>query len=132
MLRDCINDCLLKDSFPDRLNLGNITPVHKKDEPMDKENYRPVSDLPLLAKVFERLIYDQLNEYLEQYLNSLLCGFRKAHSIQHALFTLLQEWQNGKSVFLGLYQGIYLKPTTACHMTLSLQNLKLITSVSQD
>ena len=78
MLKDCINDCLLKGSFPDRLNFGNITPVHKKDEPTDKENYRRVIDLPLLSKVFERLIYDQLNKYLEQYLNSLLCGFRMA------------------------------------------------------
>ena len=101
MLRDCINDCLLKVSFPDRLNLGNKTPVHKKDEPMDKENYRPVSDLPLLANVFERLSHDQLNEYLEQYLNSLLCDFKKAHSTQRALFRLLQEWQNGKSGFFG-------------------------------
>ena len=103
MLRDCINDCLLKGSFPDSLNLGNITPVHKKGEPTEKENYRQVSVLPLLSKIFERLIYDQLNEYLEQYLNSLLCGFRKAHSTQHALFRLLQEWQNelDKSGFVG-------------------------------
>ena len=94
MLRDCINDCLLKGSFPDSLKLGNITPVHKKDEPTDKENYRLVRVLPLLSKTFERLIYDQLNEYVEQYLTSLLCGFRKDHSTQHALFRLLQEWQN--------------------------------------
>ena len=95
--------CLLKGSFPDSLKLANITPVHKKDEPTDKENYRPVSVLPLLSKIFERLIYDQLNEYLDQYLNSLLCGFRKAHSTQHALFRLLQEWQNelDKSGFVG-------------------------------
>ena len=53
--------------------------------------------------MFERLIYDQLNEYLDQYLNNLLCDFRKAHSTQHALFRLLQEWQNelDKSGLLG-------------------------------
>ena len=49
-----------------------------------------MSVLPLLSKVFERLLYDQLNEYLEKYLNTLLCGFRKAQSTQHALFKLLQ------------------------------------------
>ena len=48
MLRDCINGSLLKASFPDKLILGNVTPVHKKDEPTDKENYRLVSVLPLL------------------------------------------------------------------------------------
>ena len=104
MLRDCKNNSLLKGSFPfpDSLKLGNITPVHKKDEPTDKENYRPVSVLSLLSKIFEKLIYDQLNEYLEQHLNSLLCGFRKAHSTQNAL-DLLQEWQNQLSqVLLGL------------------------------
>ena len=94
MLRHCINGSLPKGSFPDSLKLGNITPVHKKGQPTGKENYRPVSVLPLLSKFFERLIYDQLNEYLEQYLNSLLCGFRKAHSTRHAVFRLLQEWQN--------------------------------------
>ena len=61
--------------------------------------------MPLLSKMSERLIYDQLNEYLEEYLNSLLCGFRKTHSTQHALFRLLQEWQNelDTSGLLGLY-----------------------------
>ena len=103
MLRDCINDSILKGSFPDSLKLVNTAPFHKKDEPTNKENYRPVGVFPLLSNIFERLIYDQFNKYLEQYLNSLLCGFRKTHSTQHALFRLLQEWQNelDKSGFVG-------------------------------
>ena len=85
------------------MKIANITPVHKKGKPTDKENYRPVSVLPLLSKVFERLLYDQLSDYLEKYLNTLLCGFRKAHSTQHALFKLLQAWQEelDKSDFVG-------------------------------
>ena len=46
-----------------------------------------------LSKVFEKIIYDQLYEYLENFLSELLCGFRKAHSTQHALFRLIQKWQ---------------------------------------
>ena len=84
----------LKGSFPGSLKLENIIPVHKEDEPTDKENYKPVSILPLLSKTFERLICDQLKEYLGQYLNSLLCGFRKDHSTQHTLFRLLKKLQN--------------------------------------
>ena len=84
----------LKGSFPGSLKLENIIPVHKEDEPTDKENYKPVSILPLLSKTFERLICDQLKEYLGQYLHSLLCGFRKDHSTQHTLFRLLKKLQN--------------------------------------
>ena len=85
------------------MKIANITTVHKKDEPTDKEKYRPASVLPLLSKVFEKLLYDQLREYLEKYLNTLLSGFRKAHSTQHALFKLLQARQeeSDKSGFVG-------------------------------
>ena len=88
MLRDRINDSLLKESFPESMQLGNTTPVHKKDEPTDKEDYRPLTVLPLLSKILERLFYDQFKEYLEQFLNSLLYDFRKAHSNQDAILGL--------------------------------------------
>ena len=61
--------------------------------PLDKPNYRPVSILPLLSKVYERIIYNQLSQHSEQFLNSILCGFRKAHNTQHPLFKLLHSWQ---------------------------------------
>ena len=38
-------------------------------------------------------MYEKLYEYLNNYLNELLCGFRKAHSMQHALFGLVQSWK---------------------------------------
>ena len=62
-----------------------------------------MSVLPLLSRVFEKVIYDQLSQHLDKYLNSLLCGFRKVHSSQHALFKLLQAWQEelDKSSFVG-------------------------------
>ena len=60
ILTDCINDAINKIVFPDSLKIVNIAPVHKKDEPTDKENYRPVSVLPLLSKAFERLLYEHL------------------------------------------------------------------------
>ena len=61
----------------------------KKNETSNKENYRPVSVFYLILKIFKRIIHDQLSEYLEKYLKSILRGFRKAHSTQHALFKLL-------------------------------------------
>ena len=79
--------------FPSSLKLGNITPIFKKDDALDKSNYRPVSILSLLSKVYERIIYNQLSQHSEQFLNSILCGFRKAHNTQHLLFKFLHSWQ---------------------------------------
>ena len=57
-----------------------MTPVYKKIDPSDKANYRPLSVLPLMWKLFEKLIYDQLYEYLENFLSTLLCVFWKSYS----------------------------------------------------
>ena len=131
ILMDGINDAINKGVFPDSLKISNITPVHKKDKPTDKENYRPVKVLPLLSKVFERLLYDQRSEYLEKYLNTLLCGFRKAHSTQHSLFKLLQTWQEelDKSGFVGTILMDLSKAGDCCHMTFLVQNWKPVASI---
>ena len=75
------------------LKNANNTPVHKKDDPTDNVNYRPVSVLPLLSKIFERVIYNLRGKYFNLFLNRVLCGFRKAHSTPHALLKLLYCWQ---------------------------------------
>ena len=89
----CINKALKEKKFPGTLKLSDIMPVFKKLDSTDKINFRPVSFLPLLSNMFEKLMYDQRYEYAETFLNKLLCGFRKAHSMQHALSRLLQKWQ---------------------------------------
>ena len=88
--------------FPDSLKFSNITPAHKKDKATDKENYRPVNVQFLFLEIF-MIMYDQLSQCQEKYLNSLLCSFRKAHSWLHALLKLLRAWQEelDKSGFAG-------------------------------
>ena len=92
-LTKCISKSFNENTFPDTLKLSNIVPVFKKLDPIDKTNFKLVSVLPLLSKVFKKIMYDQLYEYAEKFLNKLLCGFRKAYSTQHAFFILLQKWQ---------------------------------------
>ena len=93
MLANYINQSTEIGCSPDSIKAANVTPIFKKDDPLDKANYRPVSILPLISKVCERLICNQLSEYSESFLSHILCGFRKAHSTQHALFKLLESWQ---------------------------------------
>ena len=59
-LTNCINKAIRNNKVPDSLKLSDIIPVFKKFDPSDKTNYRPVSVLPLLSKVFEQIIYDHL------------------------------------------------------------------------
>ena len=93
ILTQFTNKSFTSGEFPDFLKQANVSLIFKKDDPLDKENYRPVSILPLLSKVYEKLLYDRLSDYVENIFNVILCGFRKAHSTQHALFKLLQSWQ---------------------------------------
>ena len=87
----CVNYALINGKFPITLKNANVTPVQKKEDPTDKTNFKPISVLPLLSKVFERVIYNQLGKYMDTFLNKLLCGFSNAHSTQHGLFNLLQR-----------------------------------------
>ena len=66
--------------FPSNLKLADITPIYKKKNPQAKENYRPVSVLPVLSKVFERLMQKQINSFIKFYLSDFLCGYRKGLS----------------------------------------------------
>ena len=91
-MKQCVNKSFACGEFLDCLKQANVSPIFKKDDPLDKENYRPVSILPLLAKVYEKLLYNGLSYYVENIFNVILCGFRKAHSTKHALFKLLQSW----------------------------------------
>ena len=90
----CINHVLINGKFPVTLKNANVTPIHKRNDQIDKINFRPVNIFPLLSNVFEWIIFNQLGKYMNAFLNNLLCKFRKAHSTQNALFKLLQRWQN--------------------------------------
>ena len=57
VLTDCINKSFENGTFPDCLREANVTPIFKKDDSLDKENYPPVSILPLVSKVSEKRIY---------------------------------------------------------------------------
>ena len=78
--------------FPRRVKVADVIPVFKKD-PNNEANYRPISLLPIISKIFERVLFEQIEKFSEKILSSKLCGFRKGHSTQHALLNLLKNWQ---------------------------------------
>ena len=80
-------------NFPTSLKCADITPAHKKDETTKKENYRPVSVLPSISKIFERNMYAQMYSYMNQYLSPYLCGFRKDYCAQYCLIIMIERWK---------------------------------------
>ena len=79
--------------FPEHLKTGNVTPVHKKGDKSTKENYRPISILPTISKLFERNIYDQIYDFIEKYLSPSLGGFRKKYNTQNCLAVMVEKWK---------------------------------------
>ena len=72
---------------------ANITPVFKKGSKNQKENYRPVSILPIISRIFENILSKQLYIYFENILSEFQCGFRKGFSTQHCLLLMTEKWK---------------------------------------
>ena len=93
-MTESINRSIDEGVFPDTLKVADITPVYKnKGSKSDKTNYRPISILPVLSKIYERVIHNQLSEYFENILSDNQCAYRKGFSTQPSLMTLVETWK---------------------------------------
>ena len=87
---NCLNKSLL---FPLDLKLADVAPVSKKKSKFSKDNYRPVSILSNISKVYERCIYDQIYSFFNKILSIIQYGFRKGYNAQHCLIALIKKWK---------------------------------------
>ena len=76
--------------------------MFKKEDPLDKTNCKPVSILPTVSKIFERILFNQLQRFSNKFFSPLLCGLRKGYSTQYALINLLQKLQKCLDVSDGI------------------------------
>ena len=79
--------------YPDSLKLAQVAPLFKKLDPLEVTNYRPVSILLIISKVFEKILSNQLSEYFDKIFHNFLCAFRKGHGCQTTLLRLLEDWK---------------------------------------
>ena len=93
-LHSFINNDINNNSFPNSLKLGDITPIFKKGDATSVTNYRPVSVLPAISKIYERVIQKQLLQHIDVHLSKYLCGYRKGYNAQHALVSLIEKWRD--------------------------------------
>ena len=92
-LTNIINKCLNKGIFPNELKIASVTPIFKKGDNMEFTNYRPISVLPVVSKVFDKIIYSRLHTFIENpnILYQHQYGFRKKYSIDMALTHLTNK-----------------------------------------
>ena len=57
-----IKESIKNNEFPNELQAADITPILKKEDPLNKENYRAVNVLPTVSKIFERVLFDQFTK----------------------------------------------------------------------
>ena len=85
------NNSIYSSVFPSELKKADIIPIHKKKSKFDIENYRPVSILPVLSKIYERCMFDQICSYFNQIISEHQCGFRQGHSTQDSLLLMVEK-----------------------------------------
>ena len=117
------NISLTEGVFPDSLKVANVIPLYKSDDPMYINHYRPVSLLCMLSKVFEKIMYDRLLNFVNKYdlLYAHQYGFRKNRSKYMALLSLVDNLthalENGEYV-VGVYLDFSKAFDTVDHMIL--------------
>ena len=89
IMTQIINMSIDNNCYLDDLKLAEISPVFKKKDDLNKENYRPVRVLSHMSKVFERIMYQQIADFKKDKLSNLLTGFRKNHNTKHCLMRML-------------------------------------------
>ena len=80
--------------YPDDWKMARVLPIFKSGEKSDLGNYRPISIISAIAKVFGRLVYDQFYTYLtsNQLINSYQSGFRPTYSTLTSLLETTNNW----------------------------------------
>ena len=92
-LKYLINLSFTEGCFPQLLKLAEVCPIFKKKDKNKCENYRPISLLSNLSKIFEQAMHTRIYEFLESHsiFSNLQFGFRKKYSTNHALLNIVEK-----------------------------------------
>ena len=114
MLADIINLSISFGTYPTKLKMAKIIPIFKAEDNTNVNNYRLISLMSNLNRIFEKLVYSRLESFIEQ--NKILSpsqyGFRKAHSTQRAILEIVSTIQKKMDKRL-FSRGVFIDLKTA-------------------
>lgn len=122
-LSKIINQCLKNGIFPDSLKIAKVTPIFKSGDKCDPSNYRPISVLPVISKIFEKVLYNRLAKHLDSsnFLYKGQYGFRPKSNTLTAttdLITNIKVCIDEKKVALGIFIDLKKAFDTVSHSLL--------------
>lgn len=122
-LKNCFNKLLQRGEFPDSLKVAKVTPIYKTGAKTDPGNYRPISVLPILSKILEKILHKRLENYLNSinFLSERQYGFRSKSNTLTATIDLVTKIKTNidkKHIVLGIYIDLKKAFDTVSHSLL--------------
>ena len=107
-LLQIVNTSIVTESVPSSWKCAIVIPLHKRGEPSQAANFRPITNVPAICKIVEKLVHQQISAYLDYYclFSPDQHGFMARHSTTTALLTvtdqILQGMDNSEITLLAL------------------------------
>ena len=93
-LTKLVNKSIDNAVFPSNMKTAQVVPIHKKNSTLDKSNYRPVSLLPIMSKIYEKALYRQLLAHFDNIFNPFLSAFRPGYGCNTTLLKIAEDWKS--------------------------------------
>ena len=87
-----VNHMFASSTFPDKLKMADVSPIFKSGDSTRKKNFRPISVISAMSKIFERLIFKQICPFAYRPLSNLLCAFWEKDIVQNMPYSGLQKY----------------------------------------
>ena len=91
LLTSLFNSCLTQRKWPTAWKMGDWTPVYKKGDKQEENNYRPITSLIVIDKIFENLLVKQITNRYDSHLYYRMTAYRKSHSCETTLLRLVED-----------------------------------------
>ena len=93
-ITNLVNNSISMSTFPDQLKCAELSPLYKREDNFNKNNFRPVSILTGISKLYGSVVNDQLLEFFSRLFNDLIGAFRKGYSCQSLLVKCIDNWKS--------------------------------------